>query len=155
MEESHWTPSETTKPNYLNLLREIDKLLNFSTNLNDSDVSEIETILNNITENIDRLSDQMTFQKSTMFLITILNAIVRISAIEGSDLLMSRKPFQSMFQKLNHLITCIGSGTDCSPMCASDILDLMLLNLVKDDFLEICFKRLLSNIGNVLHGSYY
>jgi hypothetical protein len=155
MEEHDSTTPETTKPNYISLLQEIDKLLNLSTNLNNSDNSEIETIFDNVTENIDRISEQMTFQKSTMFVITILNTIVRISAMDGSDFLISRKPFQSIFEKLNQFILPIPFTDNCTPMHASDILDSMLLNFFKDNLVEICFKRLLSNEtaltkGNVL-----
>ncbi|CAF3911191.1 unnamed protein product [Adineta steineri] len=150
MEELDHVTLETMKPNYLNLLREIDKLLSLSTNLN---INEIETIFNNITENIDRILDQMIFQKSSMFLITTLNIIVRISAVDGSDLFISRQPFQSMFKKLNHLIKCIRNKKDYSPVNASDILDAILLNLVKDDFIEICFRRILSNETVTIKGN--
>ncbi|CAF4223081.1 unnamed protein product [Adineta steineri] len=155
MEDHDLTRYEITKPTYLSLLQEIDKLLNLSSNLNKSDLSEIETIFNNVTENIDRLTNQMDFQKSTMFFITILNTIVRMSAISGSDILISRQAFQSMYEKLNYFIMYILNEKDCSPMFANDILDSIFLNLVIDDFVEICFKRLLSNetistIGNIL-----
>ncbi|CAF3806831.1 unnamed protein product [Adineta steineri] len=145
MEDHDLTRYEITKPTYLSLLQEIDKLLNLSSNLNKSDLSEIETIFNNVTENIDRLTNQMDFQKSTMFFITILNTIVRMSAISGSDILISRQAFQSMYEKLNYFIMYILNEKDCSPMFANDILDSIFLNLVIDDFVEICFKRLLSN----------
>ncbi len=153
MEERDSTKPETTKPNYISLLQEIDKLLNLSTKLNNLDISEIETIFNNVTENIDRISNQMTFQKSTMFVITIWNTILRISAIDGSDFLISRKPFQSIFDKLNQIILPIPFEKDCTPMHASDILDSMLLNFVKDDLVEICFKRLLSNERALTEGN--
>ncbi|CAF3875760.1 unnamed protein product, partial [Adineta steineri] len=145
MEEHDLTRCEITKPTYLSLLQEIDKLLNLSSNLNDSDLSEIETIFNNVTDSIDRLTNQMDFQKSTMFFITILNTIVRTSAINESDILLSRQAFQLMYEKLNYFIMYILNEKDCSPMFANDILDSIFLNLVKDDFVEICFKRLLSN----------
>ncbi|CAF1283343.1 unnamed protein product [Adineta steineri] len=95
---------ETTKLNYLNLLQEIDKLESLSTNLNSMNIDEIDTIFNNVTENIYRIFGQMDFQKSSMFLITILNTIMRISAIDGSDLFISRQPFQTMFGTLSYLI---------------------------------------------------
>ncbi|CAF4082043.1 unnamed protein product [Adineta steineri] len=145
MEELDYATLETTKPNYLNLLQEINKLSSLSTNLNSMNITEIETIFNNITKNIDRILDQMVFQKSSMFLITTFNIILRISTIDGSDLFISRQPFQSMFEKLNNLIYCIDTKKDYSPVIATDILDSILLNLVKDDFIEICFRRLLSN----------
>ncbi|CAF1075544.1 unnamed protein product [Adineta steineri] len=155
MEELGYTTLETTKPNYLNLLQEINKLSSLSTNLNAINITVIETIFNNVTENIDRISDQMVHHKSSMFLITTLNIIVRISAIDGSDLFISRQPFQSMFEKLNDLIYCIGIKKDYSPVIATDIFDAILLNLAKDDFIEICFRRILSNEtvttkGNIL-----
>ncbi|CAF1138060.1 unnamed protein product [Adineta steineri] len=145
MEELDDTTSETTKPNYLTLLQQINKLSSLSTNLNTMNITEIETVFNNITENIDRILDQMVFQKSSMFLITTLNIIVRISAVDGSNLFISQQTFQSMFKKLNHLIKCIRDEKDYSPVIASDILDAILLNLVKDDFIEICFRQVLSN----------
>ncbi|CAF0946139.1 unnamed protein product [Adineta steineri] len=145
MEELDYATLETTKPNYLNLLQEINKLSSLSTNLNSMNITEIDTIFNNITKNIDRILDQMVFQKSSMFLITTFNIIVRISAIDGSDLFISRQPFQSMFEKLNNLIYYIDTKKDYSPVITTDILDSILLNLVKDDFIEICFRRLLSN----------
>ncbi|CAF3741624.1 unnamed protein product [Adineta steineri] len=145
MEELGYTTLGTTKSNYLNLLQEINKLSSLSTNLNAINITEIETIFNNMTENIDRISDQMVYHKSSMFLITTLNIIVRISAIDGSDLFISRQPFQSMFKKLNDLIYCIATKKDYSPVIATDIFDAILLNLAKDDFIEICFRRILSN----------
>ncbi|CAF0975786.1 unnamed protein product [Adineta steineri] len=145
MEELDDTTSETTKPNYLTLLQQINKLSSLSTNLNTMNITEIETVFNNITENIDRILDQMVFQKSSMFLITTLNIIVRISAVDGSNLFISQQTFQSMFKKLNHLIKCIRDEKDYSPVIASDILDAIFLNLVKDDFIEICFRQVLSN----------
>ncbi|CAF1489514.1 unnamed protein product, partial [Adineta steineri] len=80
-----------------------------------------------------------------MFIITVFNTIVRISAIGESDFLISREPFQLMFEKLNEFIMHIPREKDYSPMCASDILDSIFQNLVKNDFAEICFKRLLFN----------
>ncbi|CAF0975572.1 unnamed protein product [Adineta steineri] len=156
MEELDDTTSETTKPNYLTLLQEINKLSSLSTNLNGMNITEIETIFNNMTENIDRILDQMIFKKSSMFLITTLNIIVRISTIDGSDLFISRQPFQSMFEKLDHLVCCIDDNKkDYSPVIASDILDAILLNLVKDDFIEICFRRLLSNETVTIEGNIF
>ncbi|CAF3641687.1 unnamed protein product [Adineta steineri] len=142
MEELDYATLETTKPNYLNMLQQIDKLSSLPTNLN---ITEIETIFNNITENIDRILVPMVLQKRSIFLITTLNIIVRISAIDGSDLFISRQPFHSMFKKLNDLIDCIYNKKDDLPVIGSDILDTILLNLVKDNFIEICFQRLLSN----------
>ncbi|CAF3999199.1 unnamed protein product, partial [Adineta steineri] len=127
MEELDYETLETTKPNYLNLLQEINKLSSLSsTNLN---ITEIGTIFSNMTENINRISDEMVFQKSSMFLITTFNITVRISAINGSDLFISRQPFQSMFEKLNNLIYCIDTKKDYSPVIATDIFDAILLNL--------------------------
>ncbi|CAF4262490.1 unnamed protein product, partial [Adineta steineri] len=80
-----------------------------------------------------------------MFIITVFNTIVRISAIGESDFLISREPFQLMFVKLNVFIMYIPHEKDYSPMCASDILHSIFQNLVKNDFAEICFKRLLFN----------
>ncbi|CAF1451411.1 unnamed protein product [Adineta steineri] len=40
---------------------------------------------------------------------------------------------------------CIPNKKDYSPVSASNILDAIILNLVKDDFIEICFRRILSN----------
>ena len=147
----------TTKPNYLTLLQQVDELLIFSIKPSNAiedtqKISQIETIFNNITENIERISNQMSFQKKTMFIITILNTIMRISAMNGSDLIISRDPFQLVFQKLNNCIRNIIRNEDSLRMCATDMLDSMFFNLVKGGFVDICFKRLLSNTTVLFRG---
>jgi hypothetical protein len=166
MEESDSTTSEIKTLNYFNLLREIDKLLNFSTDPNNLrnvtedtwDAFKIDTIFNNVAENIDQISDQMSFQKKAMFLITIFNTLVRVCAADESALIISRTSFQVIFRQLRDLIWNIHRQKDYIQSCASDLLDSMLTNLAKDGLAEKCFKRLLSNetvsiIGNVLYES--
>ncbi|UJR20242.1 hypothetical protein I4U23_023373 [Adineta vaga] len=142
MEEDNLATQKTTKLNYMNLLREINELSNLSTHLTNPNISKIENIFNNVTKNIDQIWDQMTFEKSSMLLITISNTIMRISAIDESDLLISQKSFQSMYNSLNDLIIRIYNRKECSPIYASNILDAMFMNLIKDDLIENCRKRL-------------
>jgi hypothetical protein len=166
MEESDSTTSEIKTLNYFNLLQEIDKLLNFSTASNNPlnvtedtwDPSKIDTIFNNVAENINRISNQMLFQKKAMFLITIYNTLVRVCAAYDSALIISRTSFLSIFRRLSGLVWDILPQEDYNPSCASDLLDSMLTNLAKDGLAEKCFKRLLSNetvsiIGNILYKS--
>jgi hypothetical protein len=166
MEQSNSTKSEIKLLNYFNLLQEIQKLLNFSTDSNNPrnvtedtwDVFKLDMIFNNVAENIDRISDQMSFQKKAMFLITIFNTLVRVCATYESALTISGISFQYIFRKLSWLVWTITYQEDYNPSCASDLLDSMLTNLAKDGLAEKCFKRLLSNetvsiIGNVLYKS--
>ena len=156
MEEKEESSSTTStskrrKSNYLSALREIDKLLNLSTNLNNPDkvAEEAENIFENITNDIEWISDQMFCQKNAMLLISILNAIVRVAALDGFSNIIARDRFQSMFKKLNEelnfVIASILNQTNSFPTLSSDILDSMLLNLDRDDFVKTCFKRLLSD----------
>ena len=144
---------EIRKPSYLRLLQEIDQLSSLSTR----DTSEIVTVFNNVAESIDWVSDKKNFRKGSMLLITILNALVRISVIEGSSFIISQKAFQLTFKKLTYAIQEICDDEDRCSMYANDILDSMLINMVNGDFIEICFKRLLLNEklskpGNILSG---
>ncbi len=164
MEESNLTTPEIKKLNYFSLLQEIDKLLNLSTDPNNSrnvsedtcDFSKIDTIFNNVTENIDRISNQMSFKKRAMFLITIFNTLLRICVVYESACIISRISFQLIFIQLVNLIWNILPHEDDRPPYASDILELMLTNLAKDGLAEKCFKRLLSNevvsiTGNIVY----
>jgi hypothetical protein len=166
MEESDSTVSEIKKFNYFSLLQEIDKLLNLSADSNNLrnvtkdtwDASKIDTIFKNIAENIDRISDQMSFQKKAMFLITIFNTLVRVCAVYESAFIISRTSFQSIFRQLSDLIWNIHREEDYNPPCAGDLLDSMFTNLAADGLAEKCFKRLLLNetvsiIGNVVYKS--
>lgn len=172
MEENDSTSSvltsEPRKPSYISLLEEIETLVKFLTKLNiapnhveeTSDISEMETIFNYVTVNIDEMIEKMDFQKKSMVLVMVLNTIIRIATSDGSSVIMSRKPFQSMLKKISHCISRIPACKDFSPTCASDLMDSMLMNFVKDGFAEICFKRLLSSetistAGNMLHNSHY
>ena len=148
--------SEIRRSNYLRLLEEIDQLSVLSTR----DISEIETILKNVAESIDWISDQKNFRRGPMLLITILNALIRISVIEGSSFILSQQSFQLTFKKLSDFIGEILRDANRRSMCASDISDSMLRNLVNDNFIEICFKRFLSNEklpkpGNILSCCHY
>jgi hypothetical protein len=153
MEENDSTSCERRKFTYLDLLQQINKLCDLTTGSNNSrrliketcDIPEIEKTFNHVAENITRISNEMPFQRGTMLLISVLNIILRLSALDGFGLMMSREPFRLMFEKVNDLILNIKKNKDLSPTCASDILDSMLLNLLKDDFLQTCFNRLLSN----------
>ena len=165
MDESDSTTLTAKEFNYLSLLQQIDKLLNLSTNSNNPhnaieqpwDISEIEVIFKNLTVSIQGISKQMAFEKSAMFLISILNTIMRVSAIDGFGYIISQERFQSMFKVLQEdsVIATVVNKPDSYPTLAGDMLESMLRNLVKDDFIETCFKRLLSNDtmpskGNVL-----
>ena len=148
--------SEIRRSNYLRLLEEIDQLSVLSTR----DISEIETILKNVAESIDWISDQKNFRRGPMLLITILNALIRISVIEGSSYITSQKSFQLTYKKLSDSIGEVLRDANRRSMCASDILDSMLRNLVNDNFIEICFKRFLSieklpKPGNILSCCHY
>jgi len=166
MEESNSTTSEIRKPNYLSLLQEIDNLSNLSIDLNNPcnvtvetrDVSKIDTIFDNVTENINRISNQLTFQRRAMFLITIFNTLMRVCAAYESCFIISRTSFQLMFEQLDNLISSISDNEDYCPPYASDLFNSMFMNLAKDDLVNKCFKRLLSNeiisiIGNVIYDS--
>ncbi len=166
MKGSDSTASEIKTLNYFTLLQEINKLLNLLTDSNNScnliegtwDASKIDTIFNNVTANIKRISNEMSFQKRAMFLITIFNTLLRICAVYESAFLISRTSFQSIFRQLSDLVWRIHSEKDYSPPCASDLLDSMFTNLAKDGLAEKCFKRLLLNetvsiVGNALYKS--
>jgi hypothetical protein len=166
MEKNDSTASKIKTLNYFSLLQEINKLLNLSTNSNNSrnvtedtlDASKIDTIFNNVAANIDRVSSQMSFQKKTMFLITIFNTLLRICVVYDSTFIISRTSFQSIFRQLSDLIWDIIRKEEYNALCASDMLDSMFTNLAKDNLAEKCFKRLLSNemvsiIGNILYNS--
>ncbi len=168
MEESDSSISEKKVFNYFDLLQEIDKLLNFSTDSNNPrnvtedtwDASEIDTIFNNLINNIDSVCNRMSFQKKSMFLITIFNTLLRVCVVYEPALIISRTTFQSIFKRFSDLLwgITITIEEDCNSLCASDLLDSMLTNLAKDGLAEKCFKRLLSNemvsiIGNVIYKS--
>ena len=176
MEENDSTSSVATsvvtpepkKPSYISLLEEIETLLELSTKLNippnqvqeTSDISEMETIFNHVTENIGGTIKKMDFQKKSMVIVMVLSTNIRIAANDGYGFVTSREPFQLLFKEIYNFISIILEDIDCFPMCASDLLDSMLMNFVKDSFAEICFKRLLSSetvstVGNVLHNSQY
>jgi hypothetical protein len=164
MEENDSSISEKKVFNYFNLLQEIDKLLNFSTDSNNPrnvtedtwDASEIDTIFNNLVNNIDSVCNQMSFQKKSMFLITIFNTLLRVCVVYEPALIIPRTTFQSIFERFSGLLWSISAEEDCNSLCASDLLDSMLTNLAKDGLAEKCFKRLLSNemvsiIGNGIY----
>jgi hypothetical protein len=153
MEENDSTSCERRKFTYLDLLQQMNKLCDLTTDLNNSrhliketcDIPEIEKIFNHVAENIKRISNEMPFHRRTILLISVLNTTLRLSALDGFALMMSREPFRLMFKEVDDLILNIARKEDLSPTCASDILDSMLLNLLKDDLLQTCFNRLLSN----------
>ena len=170
MEENDSTTSAPTperkKPSYISLLQEIETLLKLSTKLNispnqvaeTSDIPEMETIFNHVHEDIDSITAKMSFQKRSMVHVMILNTIMRVVANDRSSFIMCRDPFQLMYSKIIRCIFEISEHEDYSPTCASDLLESVLVNLVKDDFAKLCFKQLLSNetvstVGNILHNS--
>jgi hypothetical protein len=168
MEENDSTTSEKKSLTYFNLLQEMDKLLNWLTNMNNPgdgtqkmwDISEIETIFNNMTENIDRMIEKMGFERKSMVLVMIMNTIIRIAANDGCNFIISRRPFQLLIKHIHNSISAMLEDMNYFSMCASNLLDSMLMNFVKDSFAEICFKRLLSKelvstVGNAPCCSYF
>ena len=159
---------ERKKLSYISLLQEIETLLKLSTKLNipphqvqeTSDISEMETIFEHVHEDIDSITTKMSFQKKSMVRVMVLNTIIRVVANDRSSFIICRDSFQSMYYEIIRGILEIWEHEDYSPTCASDLLESVLVNLVKDDFAQICFKRLLSNetvlpVGNTLHNSRY
>ena len=156
--------SESSKPSYFDLLQKVETLLQLSTKLNISpdqaqeslDISEMETIFKHVAAKIDPIIGRMSFQRRSMVLVMVLNTITRVAANDVSSLVITHDPFQSMYRKIICYVHAILEDEDYSPASASDLLNSMLVNLVKDGFAEICFKRLLSNekestLGNIVH----
>lgn len=164
MEDNNSTTSSIKSCDYLSLLQAIDKLSNLVSDWNNPDrvlrktwdISKIEAIFQELTVNIRLMCNQEesetgeeNFTKNTMFSVTILNAVVRVSVMDGFSYIISREPFQSMFKELNtasdRFIGSLINETVSLPMLSNDIFNSMLMNLVKDDLIDTCFKRLLSN----------
>ena len=163
MEDSDSTTSTIRSCDYFSLLQAIDKLSNLATDGNSTshvsrkswDISVIEAIFDGLTANIQRMrnlaeseSNEANFKKNAMFCISILNTIIRVFVMDGFSYIISRQPFQSMFEELKAASECyVFSLTNefvTLPILASDIVNSMLLNLSTDDLIETCFKRLLS-----------
>jgi hypothetical protein len=163
MEDSDSTTSDTRIVTYLDLLQGINTISNFISNWNEShfvveeapNISEIENIFIDVAENISEVLDQLLAERRPMFLITLLNITIRLSAIDQSGVITSQTPFQLMFEELTEQISNIPDKQVTKPSLADDMLDSLLLNLIKDDFIDICFKRIFSSktetmTGNVL-----
>lgn len=172
MEESSSESTATEACDYLSLLQQIEELSNLAIEWNNLDpvsrkpfdISASETIFENLTLNIKNLSNRKNTEKNAMFCISILNTIVRISVINEFSYVISRKPFQSMFEELKtaseFFIFQLTDETISLPMLTNDIFNSILLNLVKDDLIKTCLSRLLSNDmpsdkGKFLHTHYY
>ncbi|CAF1081176.1 unnamed protein product [Adineta ricciae] len=140
MDETSSVSSKLIKPHYLSLLEELSKLSELSITV---DIAKIDTIFDNVTESIEHILECMPFQKSAMVLITIMNSIVRLCVTDQSSVFISRESFQLMFEKLHKFIMKVFKSEKFSPVCASDILDSIFMNLIADDFIEIFLRRFL------------
>ena len=157
MEDNNSTTSIIRASDYLSLLQQIDKLTKLSTDWSNSDhvsketcdISAIEAIFEELTDSIKRISKMENFRKNALLCITILNTILRLSATEGFNDIISRDSFQSMFNELKtalkFFIDPVMDGDDSVSVIASEMMNSMLLNLVKNNLIETCFTRLLSN----------
>lgn len=183
MEESNSQTSSNQTCDYLNILKQIEELSNLMIEWNNPDhvsrepldISTLEAIFEKLTTDIKNLASLENFEKNAMFCISILNTIVRVSVLNEFSNATSRKPFQLMFQVLKEALEflilplldeshplrkVIDDKTISLPMLINDIFNSILMNLVKDDLIDTCFNRLLSNEipsneGKFLHIYYY
>lgn len=164
MDDDDSTAATRRSCNYHRFLQNIDKLSKLATDAdvpddvsrNTSDTAAIEEIVNQLTIDIQRMdnsveseSNEENFKKNAMCCVSLLNTIIRISVMARFNDAISRKPFRSMFARLiTKLEDFIPSSTDRAtpcPIAARDIFNSIFLNLAKDNLLETCFNRLLSN----------
>lgn len=145
--------------NYFNLLRKIDnilKLLPTKKTLDRDDLDEIDTISSRVTKNLGSIMKEMSFQRQSMFLVTLLNTLVRICAIDESGMILSRQEFQTMIDTLlNYIWHIFWKQTDNYHECLSDMLDSILMNLGKGGLIQTCFNRLLSHTTKSTTGKFF
>lgn len=154
MEEVDSTASEAIEPTYLQLLREINELTSLFRTFQSVHgsieetvvISQLEAIFKNLTANMRRISQQTVIQQFALFIISIFNTIIRISALNSVESLVARESFQSLVNEVQCCIWLVGRQPDHFALCATHMLDSMFLNLIKDDFIEVCFKQLLSSV---------
>lgn len=152
MDDNDTASSGGREPNYLHLLQEMERLEHLANHLKRSHptveetltMPEIERIFTSVTENVEIISNQMAMERRMMFIVWIFNTMLRLSAIDEFDVIVSRMPFQSLWRKVNHLTHETIDFRDLSPTVAYDMLDSMLMNLAKDNFIGKCSERLLS-----------
>jgi hypothetical protein len=161
MTDSDSTTSDTKTITYLELLEGMNTISDFISDWNEchfviaeaSNISEIEIIFDDIAANIGKILDRKSFEIKGMFLISLLNTTIRFSAIDESGLITSQKPFQSMFQEIIEQISDIPEEQVTKPALADDMLDSLLLNLIKNDFIDICFTRIFPNEKGTITGN--
>jgi len=150
------TSNTNVKCDYLSLLEQIDTLEKLSADLNQPSnviehtwkVDELEDIFKNIVETIDPLLKQMGLEKRAILICSIMNVIVRVAAVDKSNFIILRKPFQTMYIKIRKLLRIYADNDSLSPVCLTDILNSCLTNLIKNNFLDFCLNRIL--IENVI-----
>ena len=141
------TSNTNVKCDYLSLLEQIDTLEKLSADLNQPS-NELEDIFKNIVETIDPLLKQMGLEKRAILICSIMNVIVRVAAVDKSNFIILRKPFQTMYIKIRKLLRIYADNDSLSPVCLTDILNSCLTNLIKNNFLDFCLNRIL--IENVI-----
>ncbi|CAF4455340.1 unnamed protein product [Rotaria socialis] len=110
------------------------------------DTNGIEEIASIVTKDLIPILAEMTSQSRAIFLITVLNIITRISAFDKSGIVIAGKMFKSMFSTLfNCLLGIVYDKNGDYQKYASDMIDLILMNLAQDMLVEQCFERLLAN----------
>lgn len=162
------TSNVNVKCDYLWILEQIDTLEKLSADLNQPSnviehtwkIDELENIFKSIVETIGPLLKQMGIEKHAMLVCSIMNVIVRVAAVDKSNFIILREPFQTIYMTIRTLFWNYSGNDNLSPACLNDILNSCLTNLMKNNFLDFCLNRILTenvstNYGEIIFDFIY
>ncbi len=152
----------TEKHLYINCFRNIEnwlKLLTYSKNLNNAtkilEDEDIDEICSRSSDHLDDVFDGLPPKRRATSIITMLNMLIRIYAVDQSNTITSRPTFQRMVKAFTKKTFTMIKSKEYAEY-VTEMLDLLLMNFAKDDFIVKYLKQFFPNesismTGNVVH----
>jgi hypothetical protein len=141
----------------------LDILTNHEAREKNTDSREIQDSCIYVLKNLKEvLLDGMTFEKQIMIAVPMVNALIRVYAIDKSGIITSQEYFQSIVTVFTETLLqicedprSIKFATDALLQeCSTNILDSLLTNFAKDDLLKKCLELFFSNKSTPSTGNF-
>lgn len=156
------------KRTYFDCIRNIENWLKLlitttqnSNNVLTFDDHHIEETCSCMVDNLNRRFTGMTPERRATVMITTLNILIRIYVFDKFNTITSHAQFQRVIETFIEQIEEETSSYESSSYYeyAAGMLDLLLMNLVKDDLIGKCLEqffpnKLVSTTGNILYHYY-